>query len=291
MRKTHRRTKRGTKKRIAREILPLILILASIGVISIAFVEIPQFQPIVRPIEEHSSFLLVVASYALVIVTAFGIVASRVHYLLRSGRRRALYSSMIEEYLEYLQILKVEEKEKDSCREFSPTDNYSSLLDSVLEKMKRKEEWDSEVDELNRSCEEFRSKLNKLKEGRLKELIERHKEEIREKYEANEEMREYQSPFQDFLKKLIDEFYKCHMRKRENQGIWDLSWYYLDDLFDRIRDELIQELEEIDGAREEWERHIDKLISLLEEAREYLRKEYKLTPSEQSLQITLNYQL
>jgi hypothetical protein len=281
--------------------------LVLIGAISAALVGITQYQPDIQFIKQYSSFLQVIASF---ILAFFGYL----NYMnaVKMSEKPAMVELcrfFISPLGEYLQNLKTREKEECYCWEFFLT-GYFSLLQaelhargssallpspkillaefySVLEgKMRKKKEWDEEVNELNRSCGEFKSKLRKLEKERLKELIERHKEEIRGRYETNEKMKGHRSPFQDFLKDLVDDFYKCHTRKKENQSIGDLSWYYLNDLFNRIRDELTRDLEEIDGVREKWEQHIDKLISLLEEAREYLRKEYKLTPSEQSLQIT-----
>jgi len=282
--------------------------LVLIGIIFATLVGVIRYRPDIQSINQYSGFLQVIASF---ILAFFGYLSYR--NAMKMSEKPAMvelcrfFISPLEEYLRE----KKEKREKEECYcwEFLLTGYFSSLqaelhargsnvllpslkillaeFCSVLEgKMGKKKEWDENVDGLNRSCGEFKSKLNKLEEGRLKELIERHKEEIRGRYEADERMKKYYSPSQNFLKDLVDDFYKCHIKKRENQGIGGLSWYYLDDLFDRIRNELIQELEEIDRAREEWERHIDRLISLLEEAREYLRKEYKLTPSEQSLEIT-----
>jgi hypothetical protein len=291
-----------------RKALVLVLVIASTTVVIVIW---SNFQRLAFQLSEYHLNLIV----SIVSISVNSVLTCITYLKWRDAKRMSEKPAMVElcRFLispleKYLQILK-EKGGEGSCEKFSPTGYFPLLqgelyahnsdistlpsreilpkeFDSILKRMKRKKRWDDEVNELNRSCDEFKSKLNKLKEGRLKELIERHKEEIREKYETNEEMRKYQSPFQDFLKKLIDEFYKCHIRKRENRSMGDLSWYYLDDLFNRVRDGLTHDLEEIDGVREEWEQHIDKLISLLEEAREYLRKEYKLTPSEQSLEIT-----
>ena len=286
--------------------------LVLIGIIFATLVGVIRYRPDIQSINQCSGFLQVIASF---ILAFFGYL----NYMnaVKMSEKPAMvelcrfFISPLKEYLQdpktrkewecdrwellltgYFLSLRAELHARGSSALLPPLKILLAEFYSVLEgKMGKKKEWDENVDGLNRSCEEFESKLRKLKEGRLKELIERHEEEIRGKYETNEEMRGYKSPFQDFLEKLINEFYEYYRRKKKEKGLPPLSWRYLDDLFNRIRYELIHDLEDLDGAWGKWEQHIENLISLLKDTREYLRKEYKLTPSEQALPLNSQFQL
>jgi hypothetical protein len=150
--------------------------------------------------------------------------------------------------------------------------------------MKKRKRWDLRAGELDYLCKRSTLKINALEE-RLKELIEGHREEIRERYEAIEGMRRKYPDFQELLNSLVNEFYEFYIRRKENQDVKGLPWHHLDDLFNRIKEELGHELEEIDDIRRRRDDAIESLKSLLREVHNHLRKEYKLTPSEQSLQI------
>jgi hypothetical protein len=148
--------------------------------------------------------------------------------------------------------------------------------------MNKEKEWDHEMNRLEESSKELISRIGKLEE-KLKELIIRHTEEVRWKYETIEEMRRKYSDFQELFDKLVDEFCEYYMRKNKDLSIEELSWCYFDDLFNKIAQKLSRELEEMVTIWANKIGHMYTLISLLEEIRNYLKKEYKLTPSEQSL--------
>jgi hypothetical protein len=316
--------------------LALILIIAPIAIYA-ALVGIIQFRPIVQFIEQHSTFLQVIISFALVITSAY--FSSKMYRntvrvsgkpamvelsrFLISPLEKYLWDLLVKECrispLEIGCLFRLKKKclivnhESGSLRNLKeemhrelPLElfltNYLLMLKekyffeislpslevlltefySVLEKMNKEKEWDHEMNRLEESSKELISRIGKLEE-KLKELIIRHTEEVRWKYETIEEMRRKYSDFQELFDKLVDEFCEYYMRKNKDLSIEELSWCYFDDLFNKIAQKLSRELEEMVTIWANKIGHMYTLISLLEEIRNYLKKEYKLTPSEQSL--------
>jgi DNA repair exonuclease SbcCD ATPase subunit len=291
-----------------KKVLALILTIASIiATIYAAFVGIVQLQPVIQSIEEHSNFFQVIASFALVITSAY--FSSKMYM---NAIRMSKKPAIVELFRDLILPLEENLQEKKKyyyttcyipykCSDELPFSSFTRFLKalsaefySILNEINKKEKWDQEVDRFYNSCEELNSRIDELKK-KLKEFTERHMEEIKKRYEKELEwrkkcgwMEEEYSDFQTFLDKLIDEFYEFHVIhiKREKKlkywredSSWSM-WISLDDIAEKIEQELSHDLEEIDRIRRERDRHIDNLISLLEEVREYIRKEYNLTPSE-----------
>jgi hypothetical protein len=300
----------SVKKRLVayrKKILALIFILALIGTLYAAFVEVNQLQSAVQFIEQHSNFFQVVASFALVIASTYfsGKMYKNAIKMAEKPAMAELCRFLISPLEKYLlpQVIKGQlmspsiQNLREGCRklylefflmEKSPSKIFPfpfgrilwTKFFSILEKMNKKEKWGQEEEEFNRSCDELTPRIDKLEEE-LKELIRRYVEEVREKYETIEEIRRKYPDFQELLDKLVDESYAYYIKKKRNQSLEDLSWYYFDDLFNRIEQELNRDLEEIDILWTKRTHHASNLFSLLEEVREYLEKEYKLAPLEQ----------
>jgi hypothetical protein len=306
----------------------LVLIATSITTIYAALVGIIQLQPAVQFIEQHSTFLQVIASFALVITSAH--FSNKMYRnTVKMSERPAMvelcrfFISPLEEYLENLTVRKYpilrfrEEYVAEVFRNMAETviegispesffvdrflmslkkelhlkfslSSWRALLVefySILEKMNIREFWVREVYEFCKYSNKLVSRIDELEE-KLKYLIESHRDEIRAKYETIEEMRRKYTDFQELLDKLVDEFYDYETRKIRGESTEGFSWFYLDDLSNKIWKKLEHYDEEIWYILIERERHKEILIFLLERIREYLRKEYKLAPSEQSPGIT-----
>jgi hypothetical protein len=306
----------------------LVLIATSITTIYAALVGIIQLQPAVQFIEHHSTFLQVIASFALVITSAH--FSNKMYRnTVKMSERPAMvelcrfFISPLEEYLENLTVRKypilrfreeyvaevfrnMEETviegispesffmdrflmslKKELHLKFSLSSWRALLVEfySILEKMDIREFWARELLRFCKYSNELVSRIDKLEE-KLKGLIESHRDEIRAKYETIEEMRRKYTDFQELLDKLLDEFYDYETRKIRGQDIEEFSWFYLDDLFNKIWKKLEHYDEEIHYILIKRAHHKATLVFLLRYIREYLRKEYKLTPFEQSPRIT-----
>jgi hypothetical protein len=301
-----------------KKILALILTIASIATIYTASIGMIQLQSAVQFIEQYSNLLQVLASFILVFTSTrmykntvkmsekpamvelsqFFIsplkkylwdLTTAERFRLSSGKvdLRYLKEKVHKEYPFGLFLIAYPLRlMKELSFKISSLPSGEILwteFRSLLEKINKNEKWDRKVAEFDRLLEELDSRIDKL-EGELKELIRTYEEEIRGKYEAVEEIRREYPSFQGLLDKLVDESYAYYIRKKRNQSVGDLSWHYFDDLFNRIEQELSRDLEEINTLWVERIRYADSLLSLLKDVSSYLKKEYKLTPSEQSLQ-------
>ncbi|RZN61277.1 MAG: hypothetical protein DSO07_07715 [Thermoproteota archaeon] len=270
-----------------------------------AFVEL-NIQSVVKFFEHYSGLLQVVASFIMAYIS---------YRMYRNAIKVSEKPAVVELSQFFIAPLEryLQDLREKECEKFSPMNcfrlleaklsahgyyTYISLLPSneillaefysILDRTKKRRTWDLRVKELDGLCERLTLRINALKE-RLKELIEEHRDEIKEKYETIDWLKKSYPTFQDLINSMVNEFYECYIRRKKDQSMGNLSWYYFDDLFNRIKGELSYDLEEIDDIRRRRNDTIENLISLLRDVRDHLKNEYKLTPSEQSLRILSDY--
>ncbi|RLI32046.1 hypothetical protein DRO56_04185, partial [Candidatus Bathyarchaeota archaeon] len=147
-----------------------------------------------------------------------------------------------------------------------------SEFNILLDKLGFKEKWDEKQGRYNEVVSRLSKKINSLEE-KLREIIE-NDQRIKESYDRIEHK---PSTFNYFKEELVKGFYSCY-RSHRIEGMW---YYVGEQVFQQIRENVVELLKCIDDMMKNRDGVVKELMSLLEEMRIQLKKEYHLKPSEQ----------
>jgi len=194
----------------------------------------------------------------------------------------------LEKWLEFqLSITEPKEFNMEQLFENNPLLMYQKLdpkllcveFNTLLEKLRRKDEWDEKVIKYNELSKEWSRIMIDLKR-KLEELLDNNSLLLKDCYEKTEAKNSY--TFDNFKRELINSFFYCYKNKRYGRGLSDVWCYVGDQLFATFENKLSPILIEINKLMEESDALLRSLIDLLENICERLREDYQLTPSEQT---------
>jgi hypothetical protein len=159
-------------------------------------------------------------------------------------------------------------------------------FNTLLEKLNRKNSWDEKVRKYNELQRELSRKMENLKE-RLGKFV-NESSDIKRIYEETEAKKDYS--FDAFKRELTDacEFYRYYDQARlynSHGEKWSLSgaWYFVGkDIFYHLTRTNEYILREIDKLKKDRDAAKNNLITELNDIQEQLKKEYNITPSEQT---------
>ena len=148
-------------------------------------------------------------------------------------------------------------------------------FDSLLERRHFKNDWDKKVQEYNKLKHDFDQRKKDL-EQELRKFVE--SPDIKRIYDETEASK---NSFEVFKNELVEKFYEQYKSSLRGSEL-GAPWYFAGkQIFEQCIHRAEPYLKEIEKLMNERNDAINKLISLLEDVRKHIAKEYNVTSSEQ----------